>query len=197
MASTTRVRKLTPEEAQAQYFNRIKRTYAVSAKFAADHLLKSPVLSTSEALSQAMDRYRRDQTEVSSWMIITASTLIEKAKNGKAVACIYQNAQQLALAVKAERRTITLTARTRKEIQGSNPDAFPRVTLADGDRYITYKSRSDNITLCVRGPWDPLTGAVTIHHYGEGSLPKVDLLAKYLEWEVDGSGNILGPVAKK
>jgi len=195
--TATKIKNLAPAEAQKWFLIRFKPTYSVSAKFTDDHVVAAPNLSKSTSIAAAVARYQKQPNIlVSSWILVDANTLKNKAASAPKVACVYQGAQQMALAIKVERRTVTITARTRKQMQGDNPDRYLKVTLGDGDRFLDCKSDMDYVTLCVKGSWNPLKGLIDIYHYEEGSLPSIALLPKYLQWVCDASGNVLGPVAK-
>ena len=190
-------KNLTAADAQRLYMGRYRLSYTVSAKFNDDHIVAAPNLSKTTSIEAAVARYKKQPNILlSSWILVDANTLKNKAASAPKVACIYNSTQQMALAIKVQRRTVSITARTRKEIQGDNPANYIKVTLGDGDRYLTCKSDLQDVTLCVKGSWSPLKGLVDLYHYEEGAMPTLAIVAKYLEWVVDASGTPLYPVAK-
>jgi hypothetical protein len=159
-----------------------------------------PLLSKSACFASAVERFKKQPNVLlSSWILVDKSTLKNKAANAPKVACVHVGAQQMALAIKVQRRTITIFAYTRKEIQGHNPKDFEEVITVGGEkRFLRLKSdKIVDITLCVTGPWNPFTGVVQLFHYAEGALPACAMLERYLRWHVDKDGITRHPEVKK
>ncbi len=194
------IKKLSCADAQKAFILFKSLSYEVTAKFDDDHITAAPSLSKSDSFKSAVERYKKQPNVLlSSWILLDKSTLQNKAANATKVAYVHNGVQQMAVAVKVKRRTVTISAFTRKEIQGSNPKDFEEVTTVAGEkRYLRLKSdKIEDITLCVTGPWNPFTGVVQMYHYDEGPLPACAMLDKYLRWRIDHNGVPRSPEAKK
>lgn len=194
------VKKLSCVEAQKAFIRFKSLSYEVTAKFDDDHITAPPILSKAASFASAVERFKKQPNVLlSSWILVDKSTLKNKAANATKVACVHGGAQQMALAIKVQRRTVTIFAYTRKEIQGHNPKDFEEVVTVGGEkRYLRLKSaKIEDVTLCVTGPWNPFTGVVQLFHYAESAMPACAMLEKYLTWHVDNDGITRHPEARK
>jgi hypothetical protein len=193
------VKKLSCVEAQKAFIRFKSLSYEVTAKFDDDHITAPPVLSKSACFASAVERFKKQPNVLeSSWILVDKSTLKNKVVNATKVACVYGGAQQMALAIKVQRRKVLISAHTRKEIQGHNPEHYKEVSVGGDKRYLELKSlKIEDITLCVTGPWNPFTGVVLLFHYAECAMPACAMLEKYLRWHVDKDGRTRHPEARK
>jgi len=194
------IKKLSCVDAQKAFMKMQPLKYEVTAKFENDHnIVTAPVLSKDAAFGATIERYKRNQNlRESSWILVDKSTLKNRAANADKVAFVYAGAQQMAVAIKVEKRTVSILAQTRKEIQGHNPSDFEEVTIGTEKRYLTLKSNpKQDVTLCLKGPWNPFTGVVQLYHYEVGALPPCAMLDKYLRWKVLKNGATWEPEVRK
>ena len=190
------VKTLTAAAAQAAFIQLHPLKYSVAARFDDNHVTAAPNLSKQTSIASAVERFKaQPNILVSSWILVDGPTLKNKAAGATKVACTHAGHQQMALAIKVMRRTVTISAFTRKEIQGSNPKDYIQATIAAGERFLSCKSEEKQVTLCVKGPWNPITGDVQIFHYEEGAMPAAAMVDKYLKWYVDASGRAIRPQA--
>jgi hypothetical protein len=191
-----KTKKLTARDAQAAFIKLYPYKYTVTARFDDKHITAAPNLSKQTSIESAVQRYKEDRTLRSSWILLDKDTLKNMATGATKVACVYNGAQQIAMAINVKRRTVTIESNTRKDIQGANPKDYIRVTIAGEERYLKCKSEEKEVTLSVRGPWRPLTGEVELYHYDEGRMPNAEMLDRYCEWVVDEGGRPIRPTAK-
>jgi hypothetical protein len=178
---------LSAAGAQAAFIKLHPLTYKVTDKFFDDHITAAPNLSKATSIASAVKRYEKQpNVVVSSWILLDKDTLENKAKDATKVACLHNGAQQMAIAIKVKRRTVTISAFTRNAIQGDNPESYTEVTIPSGEkRYLDCKSEEKELFLSVKGPWKPLTGEVELYHYDERPISVASMVPKYLNWVVD------------
>lgn len=185
-------KKLTPEAAYAQFLKWKPFTYTVTGKFSDDHTIDVN-LSKKNSILAAIERYKKNRNTKSSWMMLSHETIKNKAKDGKKQPTVHSGAQQIAVAIKVNRRTVTLQKLEFKELQ-----RYEHVTLEIGGEkhHLNCSSEEKEVTICIYGPWNPVTGKVELYHYDEKALPGAPAMVdKYLEWNVDDKGNPTSPKA--
>lgn len=188
---------LDADDAQERWLDLKPPKYSVSSKFSGDHVLAAANLSKKTSIAAALERYQRNpKITKSSWLLLDDSTILNKARNAKQRASIYANSQQMSIELKnITRRTVTIQELTPKERQRY---AHDEIEIKGETRYVNSSSDEDTVSLCCKGEWNPLTGAIEIYHYEESKLPsKSAMLEKFLEWEVDEDEEPIAPVAKK
>lgn len=189
-----KTKKLTAAEAFVAYKEHHPLTFSVTAKFDDDHITAATNLSKEKSIASAIERYKKQPNILrSSWILVDHNTLQNKAAGATKVPCVHQGAQQMAIAIKVKRRTVTIDAFTKRELQGDNLSKYTKV----GEHYLSCKSEEKDVTLAVKGPYDPMTGAVELYHYEEGALPAAAMVDKYLVWVVDDKDELIRPQAKK
>jgi streptogramin lyase len=58
---------------------------------------------------------------------------------------------------------------------------------------LNCRSEEKEITLSVKGQWNPVTGEVELYHYDEGEMPHAAMVDKYLWWVVDEAARPIRP----
>lgn len=194
------IKKLSAADAYKHYLKNFELKYKIADKFSTDHLLAAANLSKTTSIDAAIERYTRNQNiTTSSWMLLDTRTLLNKAKGAKKGTQIHNGAQQMSMQISVTRRTVTIAPFSKKELQGHKLDEYKNVKIKEETHYLYCSSREKDVKINVMGPWNPLTGDVSLYHYDEGQFdPTHTLLPSYREWFYDNeSKTYLRPVAKK
>ena len=190
-----KTKTLAAAAAYALWIKENPLTYEVTGKFEDDHIITSN-LSKQTSIEAAIDRYKRNQNiTTSSWIMLDKDKLVAKAQGAQKRASVHQSAQQLTMAIKVNRRTVTISLLDKKERQRYE---HQEVQIGTETHYLNCGSDEKEIILLIVGPWNPVTGEVGLYHYQEGALPGGHvMLPQYLKWNYDDTDKLIGPVAKK
>jgi hypothetical protein len=176
------VKKLDSAAAKDWYFDNCKLDCSVDAKFYGDHMLDEKNFGAKQAKEAAFGRFKKNKTTTCSWIWIDKQTLFNKVRgSNKNRAGIHSGNQQLAVELKVQRRTVWIEELDKKDVaKGKFKDPE---NLGD-DRHplwVICQSRlEENIKISVVGPWNPLKGDFTIHHYEEkGMSGQPQVIDKY------------------
>lgn len=192
------VTQVDPRTAQELYFKHFPLKYSVSDKIIRDHVTSAPNLSKQTSINEALDRYVRDRgrTPISSWILLSSQTLINKATNARKMASVHAGKQQMTLEIAVTRRTVTLTRLTDKDRRRYE---YKTIKVGQEVHYLNCASDERELKICIMGQWSPLTGNVVLYHYEEGALPATpQLLPQYLSWtRSKDKKQYVAPAAKK
>jgi transcription elongation GreA/GreB family factor len=190
------LRKFKHTDARKLFLEHHPPKFKVDSKFAGDHQLESTNLSKKQSISAAIERYKKNQRiTTSSWMVITPADVIGKAKNSDKIALIYSGKQQIAVTISVLQRTVEISRLTSKEAQTYKCE---QVKIGKDVHYLNCTSEEKNVKISVVGPWNPLTGEISLYHYDAGRSTQADtMLDKYLEWHCDDKGKPIRPAAKR
>lgn len=186
---------LKPDDAYKAWLGYKKLSHTVSAKFSSDHVITTN-LSKKSSITAALERYKKNQRILkSSWVMLDAKTLKNKASGAKRKASVHSGKQQMTTQIKVTRRTVTLQKLEKKELQRYT---YEEVVVKGETHYLNCSSEEKDVKLKVMGTWKPLTGAVDLYHYEEGDMPsKHEFVKSYLVWYVDDKGDPTAPKATK
>ncbi len=198
MSTSLKTKKLTADVAYDLWVSLHPLRYKVDEKFVKDHTLASPNLSKQTSINAAIERYTRNRAiTTSSWLLLSADTLVNKAASAPKRASVHAGNQQMIVEVSVTRRTVRIERLTlQKDIQRYEN---VKVMVGDEPHYLNCSSEEKVIKLRVVGPWNPVTGEVTLYHYAEaqGALPAHAMLDKYLVWYVNAENQPTSPHATK
>jgi hypothetical protein len=170
--------------------------YIVENKFKDDHLVKDANLSKQTSINAALARYAKNQRIVaSSWLLMTDDMLKNKASGAQKVPITYNGAQQMAVAIKVKRRTVTIVPLDDK--QRARIQSY-QVKVGNEIRHVSCASEEKEVVLAVKGEWKPVSGEVKLYHYDEAALPNAPhFIDAYLVWNTSGDGKPTTPKATK
>jgi hypothetical protein len=190
------IKKISANLAYAQFTKLYPLAYTVADKFKTDHTLAAPNLSKKTSIEAAVARYKKNtKITTSSWMLLDASTLVNKAAGAPKRATVYNGAQQMTLQLTVKRRTVRIEKLEPKELQRYE---HTDVKVGTETHHLNCSSDEKDVKINVVGGWSPLAGDVEMYHYEEAALPGAHvLLDKYLEWNVDDATEApVSPTAK-
>lgn len=192
----TEPKKLKDKDACELFFCNYPLKFKVASKLSGDHQLEATNLSKKESIAAAIERYKKNQRiTASSWVVLESSDIINKAKHADKVAIIFGGKQQLAVNVSVTQRTVGITRLTVKEKQRYKSI---EVKIGRDIHYLNCISEEKNTKISIVGPWDPLSGEVSLYHYEAKKISQGDkMLDKYLEWVCDEKGKPIRPAAKR
>ena len=192
--------KLAPAAAFTFYTDANPLSFSVNPKFVSDHmdlLGSNKGLTGGEAKKLALDRFSKKGSTTSSWLDLSTAEVIKKVSTTtKRAACTHQGKQQIALLIKVDSVTVTVSELTAKEIKSGR---FQSAAVKRGSEtvQVTTEVVERPVEIKVIGPWNPLTGDVDVYHYEKDTTAGThDFLPKYLDFVMDGN-RAVRPVATK